>query len=377
MIMGVLRDNCYLKRLEDPVVYDASRDELYLLDVEAFSRVLEMTRSGAVDVEAERLLEESGLLQDGPRRAAVIVPGDSPRPSLRYLEVQVTARCDKACRHCYQGSPSARDMTAESLARTLDQFERMQGLKIMISGGEPLCHPRFEDLVRVLEGRTLRKILVTHGENIDGCGAGLLSVFEQVQISLDGWEESHDDLRGPGSFTRATASMEALVAQGIPVGVATMVHRGNLADFQRMSRYLAELGVEEWGIDVPCPSGRWDTTEAGDMELLDAMSKRLRFAFGGGYHGGSDGLACGAHLMTVFPDGSAAKCGFYAHEASGRADRDLRAAWENVWQIPLRDLMCDCDLLNECAGGCRYRAQALTGDPHGPDIVQCIARGIK
>jgi radical SAM protein with 4Fe4S-binding SPASM domain len=375
--MGVLKDHCYLKHLEEPVIYDAAEDELFVVDEEAFGRVLALDADGRFDVEAVSLLRGEGLLQNGPRRNPVYIPGKAPRPSLRYMEIQITGRCDKACRHCYQGRPSKRDMLSDTFARILDQFERMQGLKVMVSGGEPLCHPRFEDLLQVLDNRTLRKVLLTHGEGVDAETARSLSTFDQVQVSLDGWGHSHDSLRGPGSFSRALAGIEALIASGIKVGVATMVHSANLGEFHRMSKHLVGLGVEEWGIDVPCSAGRWQEKESEDQDLVRAMSDRLRFAFGGGYHGGSDGLSCGAHLMTVFPDATAAKCGFYLPEASGRADRDLAAAWQGVWQIPLEDLTCDCDFLEECAGGCRYRAQVQTGDRYGPDIVQCFARGVE
>lgn len=374
---GALRDGCYLKRLEEPVIYDAVKDEIYLVDEEAFARILAMSQQGVADGEAATLLRRSGLFQSGARRNAAVLAGRAPTPSLRYLEVQVTARCDKACRHCYQGSPSSRDMTAETLARILDQFEVMQGLKVMISGGEPLCHPRFTDLAGVLEGRVLRKVLITHGERIDGAAARSLKMFEQVQVSLDGWGGSHDSLRGPGSFRRAVAGIEALAAEGIPIGIATMVHRDNLGDFERMARFLDGLDVCEWGIDVPCPAGRWGREETGDRHLMRAMVGRMSYAFGGGFHGGSEGLACGAHLMTVFPDGSAAKCGFFADEAAGGADHDLVAAWKMVWQISLADLACDCDHVEECAGGCRFRARILTGDRLGPDPVQCMARGVE
>jgi len=370
-----LKDGCYLKRLEEPYIYDTSADELYLLDEESFSRVLALC-GGADDPEAAGLLEEAGLAQRHPRRDPVTRKGRSATPSLRYLEMQITGRCNKACRHCYQGDPSNRDMKVDQFRSLLEEFSQLQGLKIMVSGGEPACHPDFKEIAGLLPLFPLRSVLITHGEWVDGDAAGWLGrSFHQVQVSLDGMEAGHDSLRGEGSFPRALAGIKALADAGVPVSVGTMVHRKNLDQFDQMSVLLKDLGVQEWAVDVPCPAGRWDLSP--DPELLRAMSEKLRYAFGGGFHGGSDGLACGSHLMTVAPGGEAARCGFYFDDPAGNIREGLGKVWKRTRHVPLENLACDCDQVEECAGGCRFRAAVLEGSDVSPDVVQCYARGKK
>ncbi|UCF89159.1 MAG: hypothetical protein JSV70_02625, partial [bacterium] len=155
-----------------------------------------------------------------------------------------------------------------------------------------------------------------------------------------------------------------------------MVHEKNLDQFETMSDLVRELGVQEWDIDVPCPAGRW-FRDGKRKELLRDMSEKIRHAYGGGYHGGSSGLACGSHLMTVGPDGAAAKCGFYLDEPAGNVGDGVSKAWRRMKHVPLSDLDCDCDELDQCAGGCRFRAEVLEGSDLSPDIVQCYARGVK
>ena len=79
-----LRDGCYLKRLEEPHIYDAAADELYLLDDESFDRVLALCE-GADDPQAAELMDEAGLLQKHRRKDPVYMEGRSADPSLRYL----------------------------------------------------------------------------------------------------------------------------------------------------------------------------------------------------------------------------------------------------------------------------------------------------
>jgi radical SAM protein with 4Fe4S-binding SPASM domain len=99
----------------------------------------------------------------------------------------------------------------------------------------------------------------------------------------------------------------------------------------------------------------------------------MSYAFGGGYHGASEGYACGRHLVTVMPDGNAVKCGFYSKDILGDARVGLKDAWLRLKHIPLERLECkNCQVLSECAGGCRFRAS----NPLAPDPVMCAVYGI-
>jgi len=41
----------------------------------------------------------------------------------------------------------------------------------------------------------------------------------------------------------------------------------------------------------------------------------------------------------------------------------------------LKELNCNCTELEECRGGCRFRAKYV-GDLYQPDLFQCYARGV-
>jgi radical SAM protein with 4Fe4S-binding SPASM domain len=77
--------------------------------------------------------------------------------------------------------------------------------------------------------------------------------------------------------------------------------------------------------------------------------------------------------MTVLPTGKAVKCGFYEDKPLGDARMGLLSCWLNMEHIPLAALECkDCPVLEECAGGCRFRAER----PLAPDKAMCARYGI-
>ncbi|RPJ12054.1 MAG: SPASM domain-containing protein, partial [Desulfobacteraceae bacterium] len=99
----------------------------------------------------------------------------------------------------------------------------------------------------------------------------------------------------------------------------------------------------------------------------------LEYAYGGGYHGASEGYACGRHLMAVMPDARAVKCGFYSDKTLGDARISLKDCWLRMEHIPIDKLECrDCSAMKECRGGCRFRAPHLLA----PDPAMCCFYGI-
>ena len=367
-----------LKHLEEPYLYHISRDELYEIDgaAESFLSSCDGTRRGMEltdDREFVSYCLSEGILDALSRPCPTrITIGRGATPSLRYLELQLTHSCNLRCRHCYLGPPRPVEFPlADALAITWE-FAAAGGLKLLVSGGEPLLYPWLREFIEATAGLGLRRVLLTNATLITPENAGWLAM-EEVQARLDAWEEGHDLLRGRGSFERAVAGIRAASDAGIPVGIATMVHRGNLTEFEKLARFADEIDAVEWGIDSLCDAG----TVAGNRDLLVPAWEAapfMAYGFGGGYHGSGEGFACGRHLMTVLPSGNAVKCGFYEDQPLGNAREGLLACWQRLSHIALSDLDCRaCQAIEECAGGCRFRAER----PLGPDKVMCALYGVE
>jgi radical SAM protein with 4Fe4S-binding SPASM domain len=294
----------------------------------------------------------------------------SPRPSLRYLELQLTEKCNLSCRHCYLGTSGKRDMELETALRITGEFHSMGGLRLLISGGEPLLYSRLTDFLQETSSLKIRRVLLTNGVLINRKNIHMIDV-EEIQFSLDGWEKGHEALRGKGTFSKTIKGIETAVAAGKQVSLATMIHGENLNDFEKMKNFAMEIGAREWGIDIMCVSGNL-RENTGLIVPYDTAADYMKFSFGGGYHGSSDGYACGRHLMTVLPHGTAVKCGFY-HTSLGNAGESLEKSWLNLEHIRLDQMKCNrCPVVSECCGGCRFRAAG----PLEVDPAMCAVHGI-
>ncbi|HSW62743.1 MAG TPA: radical SAM protein [Dissulfurispiraceae bacterium] len=383
-----LAPHCALKRLEEPCVYHVKRDELYELDEQAFAYLAVAAEpSGAVpplDREFLSFCLSEGLLVTSPVCMTRPEPVQSPLPSLRYLELQITTRCNLRCHHCYVGDPERTELSLDDLKRVLDEFQGMQGLRLLITGGEPSLHTQFHEFNQLLPSYAFRKVLFTNGQMLGDRVIGQLAV-DEIQISIDGLEKGHDALRGKGTFRKAFVEAERAIRAGIPVSVATVVHRQNLDEFEGMSALFPGIGILDWTVDVPTPAGFF--SEHPELQVPpDVAGRYLSYGFGGGIHSGGDGFACGLHLASVLANGEVCKCAFYPASPAGTLREGLARAWSRIRPVSLDELDCataGCPVLGECRGGCRYRAERSAPEHmpgnrkrRTPDFYKCHAYGI-
>lgn len=373
-----LAPHCALKRLESPCLYDIREDELYDLDEEAFSYLASsppLDPSGR-SADAEALVGtclDEGLCEVVTVRQPRALPAPAPSPSLRYLLVHITGRCNLRCRHCFQGEADDRELGLEELAALAGEFADLQGLRFIVSGGEPLLHSRFWELNARVRDFPFRSILLTNGTLLDGDGARRLR-FHEVQVSIDGLEGSHDLIRGKGSFRKAVRGLEELAAAGIDLSVATMVHGGNLDEFEKLRQFLEPFPLRSWSVDVPCLTGNLAANRSLAAAAAEGASK-IDYSFGGGYYGSSGTYACGAHLAAVMANGSICKCGHFSDRPEGRLEEGLAAVWTGMRRYRLNELTCRCSHIESCRGGCRYRAEFYSC-LYNPDPIQCFRRGV-
>ncbi len=365
-----LSEEAVLKWLESPFLYNIKKDELYELDEEAFDFLKDCINGrDSDDTSLVRYCIDEGILSEFPRKTKHPPVLKPTVPSLRYLELQITNRCNLLCKHCYIEDKDYVELSINDIVAVLKEFEEMQGLRVMITGGEPLLHSGFEELNRILPLFSIRKVLLTNGLLIDRKLIEKLN-FEEIQISIDGLEIAHDAIRGKGTFKRAMDSIRLLKEYGIDVSVATVLHRKNLKDLERLGDLLSEMDIKTWTVDIPCIVGRLSSYE--DLALSpDEGGKYLRYGFGDDLHSSSPGFGCGVHLMAVTARGEIARCTFYSNRNVGTIKEGLRNCWEKIRPVRIEELECDCDFLEVCRGGCRYRAELLTGNPFGKDLYRC------
>lgn len=376
-----LADNFFPKKLEKPYLLDKKNDELYELNEEAFNFILSCDGSNLLSQLnppkrfLKTLLKNSIIAiseKSEKRRFIVYSP---PIPTLRYLEIQLTNKCNLKCLHCYQGERSSDELSFTLLKKILREFIKIQGIRLILSGGEPLLYSHFEELNRYLKGYPARVVLLTNGILLDKFDLSKWNI-DEVQISLDGMEHGHDFIRGKGTFKKVIRGIEKLKKNSnIDVSLATMIHKENLKEFKKMKSLIKKFKIKEWGIDFPVETGNLILNKNIVPSIDDALNC-FKYRFGASFHSTDEDheYGCGIHLMTLTPDGRFLPCGFFQDRVYGRIEEGLMNALKNRRLIKIADIKeCSkCYYVKECGGGCRFRA----GSIERKDPVMCKIFGV-
>ena len=70
-------------------------------------------------------------------------------PMLTEIHWAITGYCNMKCPHCFMEAPEGRygQVTMEQARRFIDQFDEAGAVRVSLTGGEPLMHPRFREIV--------------------------------------------------------------------------------------------------------------------------------------------------------------------------------------------------------------------------------------
>lgn len=177
--------------------------------------------------------------------------GPATRRAPAHLSIELTARCNSKCRHCFaRAGPAPGAVLSWPTAGAI--CEEGYGLgyrRLHLTGGEPLLWPQLPALLERVFGLGYHSVFLnTNGLLLTAEVAQQLVVFPglSVSVSLQGPEALHDSVRGAGSYRRAARGIACALAAGLPVTVFSVVGRTLLHQLPSFAAALHEkfCGIE-------------------------------------------------------------------------------------------------------------------------------------
>lgn len=189
------------------------------LDPESFGRV------------RERMSRVSNILR------GIRADPSYARPIPDEVGFQLTKRCNLRCGHCFQWSDTGfhHDLPVVQQRQELDigiiervmAYTRPVRSNLYLWGGEPLAYSHWDRLSEILAEDPRWTVLCTNGLLIEKRLDALLPISSHLAclISLDGFEEENDRIRGKGGFRRVVAIVD------------------HLLDLKRRGTFLGEISI--------------------------------------------------------------------------------------------------------------------------------------
>ncbi len=176
------------------------------------------------------------------------------------LTLAITAQCNLACQHCLvDAGPAASNghVPTPTVRRIISELAALGGQEIWLTGGEPLLHPDFLEILR-FSHQSLRAVCLQTNAMLLGpsqlealcalANGGPPEKSLTIKVSLDGASaRTHDRVRGRGSFDRAIAGIRQLTAAGLGerVSIAFTEMRHNMDEMGTLLELVAQLGVHD------------------------------------------------------------------------------------------------------------------------------------
>lgn len=302
--------------------------------------------------------------------------------ALNNLYLHLTFRCQLDCSHCYARADASGkqqpDMPVEDVARLIREAKEAGFRQVVLTGGEPLIHSHRNALLEMLvEARQwaapMNLVLRTNLSMAlsDEDLARIAAAVDQVVVSVDGDERTHDARRGKGSYAEVIRNLEAYAEQvkdpsRLVAGELSLACVMRAEDIQgNPGDAVRELGdrfdVRRLRFRPLLPLGRahdWDEPPAS--EALGAHMGAIDMIEGGFRPVASCGLG---QNLYVEPSGQSFPCYAYhrPHSLLGNVlDRGLRSVVESEG---FRNLAChhvdtnpkcrSCEVRYLCGGACR------------------------
>lgn len=173
------------------------------------------------------------------------------------LGFSVASHCNLRCPHCIRDDVvTPRELEPELIARVLDEAVALWGaVGVSLTGGEPLVHRRFADIVEMIASRGLSYRFVSNGWHLRRI-VPLLRRFPPaaVRLSLSGGDECvHDADRGRGSFQRVMLGVALLTYLRIPTSLSIIVDRRSRRQVEEVAALAEGLGCLQLHYILPQP----------------------------------------------------------------------------------------------------------------------------
>jgi len=175
------------------------------------------------------------------------------------FDLEVTARCNFDCRHCYVNVPAddrdvqQRELSLEEISTIADQAVDLGALWCLVTGGEPLLRKDFNELYLILKRKGLLLSVFTNASLVTKEHVKLFREYppRDLEVSVYGVSaETYERVtRRPGSYAAFRRGLVLLQDGAIKVRLKAMILRSNAHEFAEITSFCREKTKDYFRFD--------------------------------------------------------------------------------------------------------------------------------
>jgi len=196
--------------------------------------------------------------------------------------------CDSRCISCsiWKNNellkiPSERQMPDSLLGELYESLGQWRPRQILLSGGEPVLHPKFGEAVRQFRQVAPQVGVITNGLLLGTCAPSILENIQELYISFDAPDaEAYRRIRGVDGYARLANSMK--VVNGLRlrprvVARCTLQHEnaGRIPELVAAAKDLGFDAISFLAVDTGGSAFARDEHGAGDVNVIQPTAADL------------------------------------------------------------------------------------------------------
>ena len=197
--------------------------------------------------------------------------------ALFSFDLEITARCNNNCRHCYINVPAGdkgskeKELSLEEIRDIADEAASLGALWCLITGGEPLLREDFADIYLCLRKKGLLVSVFTNATLVRKDHVRLFKKHppRNVEVTVYGATEETYELvtRRPGSFESFLRGVDLLFKAGVNIDLKAMALRSNKGELPQIARFCRERSRAPFRFD-PLLHLRFDADPVRNEEII-------------------------------------------------------------------------------------------------------------
>ncbi len=167
------------------------------------------------------------------------------------IQWRITERCNLKCLHCYLGDLSNNiDLEEEKIEMIAKKLASSQITEITITGGEALLVKLLPQIVEIFIKNKIKVNIYTNGILLNSFIDNIIQRKVNPRdisffISLDGLKETHEKIRGIGTFDKVINNILYAKKYNCFVTTNTVINKLNYKDIPILYLTLFKLGVDQ------------------------------------------------------------------------------------------------------------------------------------
>ena len=197
------------------------------------------------------------------------------------FELELTARCNLDCRHCYINLPAddkearENELSFPAIKGIVDQAVSLGAVWCLLTGGEPLLRKDFFEIYLYLKKKGVLVSLFTNASLINAKHINFFKKYppRDIEVTVYGvTEDVYERIsRGQGSFLAFSRGLNLLLESKIKVRLKAMALRSNVHQLPEISEFCRKRNKDYFRFD-PLLHLRFDGNQQRNEEI---KSERL------------------------------------------------------------------------------------------------------